>query len=152
VKLSNRARTTKSCQGDLISSTFKIYGEINRNRRRFCGTAAVTIAAAQFGLVGSANAETDKAKSASPSSSKPGTNTSFGPLKQVNAGLLKKLDDMKDFDPEEMRKLHHLKVKVDVVCEAGGLEEDYGFVEGVGKAFLDSGPEPRPALGEAFVF
>lgn len=39
-----------------------------------------------------------------------------------HADLMKKLDEMKEFDPEEMRKLHYLKLKVEVVCEAGDLK------------------------------
>jgi pimeloyl-ACP methyl ester carboxylesterase len=61
---------------------------INRQRRRFFGTAALTLAAAQVGLNGSAEAEPSKAKSPSARTIKPGTNNSFGPLKQIEAGLL----------------------------------------------------------------
>jgi hypothetical protein len=39
-----------------------------------------------------------------------------------HADLLKKLDEMKDFDPEEMKKLHLLKVKVEAVCEPADLK------------------------------
>jgi pimeloyl-ACP methyl ester carboxylesterase len=59
--------------------------EINRDRRHFFGVAAGTIAAAQFGVIGSANA---KAKPAQLAAIKPGTNTSFSSLKQIDAGLL----------------------------------------------------------------
>jgi pimeloyl-ACP methyl ester carboxylesterase len=62
--------------------------EINHSRRRFFGTAAMTLAAAQFALSGLAQAQSGKAKSASLPAIKPGTNTSFGPLKQIDAGLL----------------------------------------------------------------
>jgi pimeloyl-ACP methyl ester carboxylesterase len=61
---------------------------INQDRRRFFGTAALTIAAAQLTLTGSANAQPGKAKSAGLPAVKPGTNTSFNSLKQINAGLL----------------------------------------------------------------
>jgi pimeloyl-ACP methyl ester carboxylesterase len=57
---------------------------INHDRRRFFGTAAMTIAAAQFGMIGLAQAQSAKDAAAI----KPGTNTSFGPLKQIDAGLL----------------------------------------------------------------
>jgi hypothetical protein len=40
-----------------------------------------------------------------------------------HANLLKKLDEMKEFDPEEMKKLHYLKVKIEVVCEAADLKK-----------------------------
>jgi pimeloyl-ACP methyl ester carboxylesterase len=62
--------------------------EINRDRRRFFGTAAMTIAATQFALSGSADAQPMKTKSAEISRMKPGTHTSFGALKQIDAGLL----------------------------------------------------------------
>ena len=63
--------------------------EINRDRRRFLATAAITIAAAQFGMFDSAAAQSSKANPASVPTIKPGTNTSFGPLKQIDAGVLK---------------------------------------------------------------
>src|SRR5882757_3504085 len=62
--------------------------EINHQRRRFFGTAAVTVAAAQLGLIGTAQAEAGKAVAAPVKPIKPGTNTSFAPLKQVDAGVL----------------------------------------------------------------
>jgi hypothetical protein len=40
-----------------------------------------------------------------------------------HADLVKKLDEMKDFNPEEMKKLHYLKVKMEVVCEAADLKK-----------------------------
>ena len=61
---------------------------INHHRRRFLGTAAMTIAAAQLGMIGSANAQSSKAKPADLPTIKPGTNTSFGSLKQIDAGVL----------------------------------------------------------------
>ena len=60
--------------------------DINQPRRDFFAAAAATLAAAQFGDIGGANAQT-KAKPSLPAV-KPGTNTSFAPLKQIDAGLL----------------------------------------------------------------
>ncbi len=60
----------------------------NPLRRRFFGTAAATIAAAQFGMAGLAQAQSGSAKPANLPVIKPGTNTSFGPLKQIDAGVL----------------------------------------------------------------
>jgi pimeloyl-ACP methyl ester carboxylesterase len=60
--------------------------EINTPRRRFLGIAAMTIAAAELGMLRLANAASNPA-GAIPAI-KPGTNTAFGPLKQVNAGPL----------------------------------------------------------------
>ena len=51
--------------------------DINRPRRRLFGVAAVTIAAAQLGVIGAARAQSGD-----------GMNTSFAPLKQIDAGLL----------------------------------------------------------------
>src|SRR5262245_65159902 len=62
-----------------------MFAAINLDRRRFLATAAMTIAAAQLGIIGSAAAQSSKA---SVPAIKPGTNTSFGPLKQIDAGLL----------------------------------------------------------------
>ena len=61
---------------------------IDRQRRRFFGAAALTIAAAEFGMIGAAGAEASKAKSAGLRATKPGSHTSFGPLKQIDAGVL----------------------------------------------------------------
>ena len=60
-------------------------GDINYERRRFIGTAAMTIAAAQLGVFGSADAQASKAKPAGATTIKPGMNASFGPLKQIDA-------------------------------------------------------------------
>src|SRR5829696_7852919 len=62
--------------------------EINQNRRHFLCTVAMTIAAALFGMFGSAKAQSGKIKPADPSMIKPAANTSLGPLKQINAGVL----------------------------------------------------------------
>jgi pimeloyl-ACP methyl ester carboxylesterase len=63
----------------------RTFDDIDRHRRSFLGAAAITIAAAPFGLIGSAAAESTSAKLPT---LKPGTHTSFGPLKQIDAGLL----------------------------------------------------------------
>jgi pimeloyl-ACP methyl ester carboxylesterase len=59
--------------------------DINQPRRRLIGAAALAFAAAQFGMKGSAFAQTTPSRLPAV---KPGTNTSFGPLKQIDAGLL----------------------------------------------------------------
>ncbi len=55
------------------------------NRRRFLGMAALSVVAAKFGFIGSANAQSNNTAAAP---IKPGTNTSFASLKQIDAGLL----------------------------------------------------------------
>jgi pimeloyl-ACP methyl ester carboxylesterase len=62
--------------------------EINHDRRRFFGAVAMTIAAAQFGMISSAVAQTGTSKPPIVPPIKPGINKSFGPLKQIDAGLL----------------------------------------------------------------
>ena len=62
--------------------------DINRDRRRFFGTAAMTIAAAQLVMSGSAEAQSGNAKPVELPRIKPGTNTSFATLKQIDAGVL----------------------------------------------------------------
>ncbi len=62
--------------------------EINQNRRRFLGTAAMTIAAAQLGIISSTQGQSNEMKPAALPTTKPGTNTSFGSLKQIDAGVL----------------------------------------------------------------
>jgi pimeloyl-ACP methyl ester carboxylesterase len=64
---------------------FNTSQEINHDRRRFLGTATMTIAAAQFGMFGSVEAQSQKI---SILGMKPGSNTSFVALKQINAGVL----------------------------------------------------------------
>jgi pimeloyl-ACP methyl ester carboxylesterase len=66
----------------------KMSEEVDHDRRRFFAAAAMTVAAAQFGMVGSANAQAVKANPKELPAVKPGTNTSFGPLKQIDAGTL----------------------------------------------------------------
>src|SRR6202158_3254570 len=62
------------------------FEEINPHRRRFFGTVATAFAAAQLGLIGFANAQSGTAKPLP--AIKPGTNTSLGGLKQIDAGVL----------------------------------------------------------------
>jgi pimeloyl-ACP methyl ester carboxylesterase len=62
--------------------------KINYQRRRFLGTVAMTIATTQLSIFGSAIAQSSKTKPAVLSTTKPGTNTSFGSLKQIDAGVL----------------------------------------------------------------
>jgi pimeloyl-ACP methyl ester carboxylesterase len=57
---------------------------VNHHRRRLFGAAALTLAAAKLGFVRAANAQAGP----TPAAIKPGTNISFGPLKQVDAGVV----------------------------------------------------------------
>ncbi len=62
--------------------------EMSNDRRRFLRDAAITFAAAELVTIGSAKAFTTKKNPADVPAILPGANTSFGPLKQVDAGLL----------------------------------------------------------------
>ena len=61
---------------------------INHHRRGFLGVAALTIATAPFVTMSSAGAQSGTATPTALPAIRPGTNTSFGPLKQIDAGLL----------------------------------------------------------------
>lgn len=61
---------------------------INHHRRGFLGVAALTIATAPFVTMSSAGAQSGTARPTALPAIRPGTNTSFGPLKQIDAGLL----------------------------------------------------------------
>ena len=58
--------------------------EINHSRRRFLGSTAMTVAAAHFGIM----AQSDETAASSLPSIKPGMDTSFGAIKQIDAGVL----------------------------------------------------------------
>jgi pimeloyl-ACP methyl ester carboxylesterase len=65
--------------------TNKIVDAVNQDRRRFFGSAAMAVAATQLGMIGPAAAQRMEVKVPA---IKPGTNTSFGSLKQIDAGVL----------------------------------------------------------------
>ena len=62
--------------------------EIKSDRRRFLRHSVMTLAAAELGLSGSADARSGTINPADVPAAKRGTNTSFGPLKQIDAGVL----------------------------------------------------------------
>jgi pimeloyl-ACP methyl ester carboxylesterase len=62
--------------------------EIKYDRRRFLAIAAMSVAAAEFGMTGAADAQSSKPNPLATSESKPAKNISFGALKQIDAGVL----------------------------------------------------------------
>jgi pimeloyl-ACP methyl ester carboxylesterase len=62
--------------------------DINQYRRCFFGASAIALAAAHFGFVDPARAEDNDAKLPQAAAIKAGTNTSFAPIKQIDAGTL----------------------------------------------------------------
>jgi pimeloyl-ACP methyl ester carboxylesterase len=61
---------------------------LNYNRRRFLGAAAISFASAQFGIVGTVEAQANGQNPADRTPVKIQSNSSFGTLKQINAGVL----------------------------------------------------------------
>jgi alpha-beta hydrolase superfamily lysophospholipase len=61
---------------------------IHQDRRVFLRTAAISMVAAQFGTMAVTSAQSRNSRLASVAPIKPGTNTSFSSLRQVDAGLL----------------------------------------------------------------
>ncbi|MBW4638623.1 MAG: alpha/beta hydrolase [Gloeocapsa sp. UFS-A4-WI-NPMV-4B04] len=62
--------------------------KINRQRRRFLGIAAMTVATTQLDRFSSAIAQLSQTKPAVLPMMRSGTNTSFGPLRQIHTGVL----------------------------------------------------------------
>jgi pimeloyl-ACP methyl ester carboxylesterase len=70
-------------------STIKFPDDFSFQRRRqLFGVAAMTIAATQLGMASSAEARSVGKQAVDLPSIKPGRNTSFGPIKQIDAGVL----------------------------------------------------------------
>jgi hypothetical protein len=128
--------------------------ETNHDRRRFLGTAATTIAAAQLGMIGSAKAQSSKTKDLP--TIKPGTNTSFGSLKQIDAGLLNVgYAEAGPADGPAVILLHgwpydiHSYVDVAPLLASAGYRVIVPYVRGYGTTrFLSTGNVPEwPAVG-----
>ncbi len=62
--------------------------EIKYGRRRFLSTAAMTIAVANLTTVGAADAQSSPSNPLNLDQLTPGTNSSFGAIKQIDAGVL----------------------------------------------------------------
>jgi pimeloyl-ACP methyl ester carboxylesterase len=62
--------------------------ETQYGRRRFLSTAAITIAATQLGIFGSAKAQPEKVNSTGKAPFRSNANTSFDNIKQIKAGVL----------------------------------------------------------------
>ncbi len=62
--------------------------EIDRHRRRFFGTTAMAVVAAQLGISGNANGQAGKAQPQAVAAAKPGPTKSFGPLRQIATDVL----------------------------------------------------------------
>jgi pimeloyl-ACP methyl ester carboxylesterase len=130
--------------------TTKISEVINHRRRRFFGIAGLTVAAAQLGLTGFAGAQPRKAKSAGVPAVKPGTNTSFGSLKQIDAGLLNVgYAEAGPADGPAVILLHgwpydiHSYVDVAPLLASAGYRVIVPYLRGYGTTRFLSGETPR---------
>src|SRR5438874_11257497 len=120
---------------------------INHHRRRFLGTAATSIAAASLGVIRPARAQSSKTRQANVPPTKPGSHTSFGPIKQIDAGLLNVgYADVGRADGRVVILLHgwpydiHSFVDVAPVLAAAGYRVIVPYLRGYGPTrFLSSG-------------
>ena len=107
-------------------------------------------------MIGSANAQSGKAKPAELPAIKPGTNTSFGPLKQIDAGVLNVgYAEAGPADGPAVILLHgwpydiHSFVDVAPLLASAGYRVIVPYLRGYGTTrFLSSDDVPqRPAVG-----
>jgi len=117
--------------------------QIDHPRRRFFGAAAVSAAAVQLGLTRSAPAQT---KSSTVPAIKPGTNTSFGLLKQIDAGVLVGYAEVGPANGSPVTLLHgwpydiYSFVDVAPVLASAGYRVIVPFIRGYGATqFLSDG-------------
>lgn len=68
--------------------TTEMSEEVDHHRRGLLRAAALTITATELGMIGAANSQPIKAKATRLPTIKPGTNTSFPSLKQIDAAVL----------------------------------------------------------------
>ncbi|WP_268800877.1 alpha/beta fold hydrolase [Pseudomonas huanghezhanensis] len=61
---------------------------INQHRRRFLATATIAVAALELGMTGEASAKVASTASTETPTIKPGSHTTLGDIKQIDAGLL----------------------------------------------------------------
>jgi hypothetical protein len=110
---------------------------VSHDRRRFLGAAVMTLASARLGLLGSAT-------------TKPGTNPSFGPLKQIDAGLLSvEYAEAGPADGRPVMLLHgwpydiHSYADVAPALAARGYRAIVPFLRGYGSTRFRSGETVR---------
>ena len=113
--------------------TTKTPDEIDHGRRYFFGSAATTIAAARLAMNSSADAQTSETNSTRSLSMQSGRNTSFAPLKQIDAGFLNV--GYAEAGPADGPA---------VVLPHGWPYDIYSFVDVVPPAGLDRLPGDRP--------
>jgi pimeloyl-ACP methyl ester carboxylesterase len=78
----------KQTQEDSPMNSNETCGAIKYDRRRFFGLAVMCVAGSEFVTIGTSNAQSSKETSTELPAIKPGTNTSFASMKQIDAGVL----------------------------------------------------------------
>jgi len=123
-------------------------GKIDHHRRRFFSTAAMSFAAVQLGMAGSARAQVAKPKQLPAIT--PGTNTSLGSLKQINAGPLSVgYTDLGPADGAPVMLLHgwpydiHSFVDVAPLLAQAGYHVIVPYVRGYGTTRFLASDTPR---------
>jgi pimeloyl-ACP methyl ester carboxylesterase len=123
----------------------KTRDEIDQYRRRFVGAAAIA-AATRFGMIDSAAAQTSETKGARLPVVKAATNTSFGAIRQIDAGILNVgYADLGPSDGTPVILLHgwpydiHTYVDVAPLLAASGYRAIVPYLRGYGTTrFLSS--------------
>jgi pimeloyl-ACP methyl ester carboxylesterase len=124
--------------------------DISWDRRRFLGTVAMTMAAVQFGFIGAAKAQSSTTTPADRPTMKPGTTTSFGALKQIDAGVLNVgYAEAGPVDGPAVILLHgwpydiHTYVDVAPLLESAGYRVIVPYLRGYGTTRFLSTATPR---------
>src|SRR5262249_54941002 len=77
-----------NCRIKATARRIEMSDKLSSPTRRGLLAGAVTVAAAELAMIGSANSQPNKTKRADLPNIRPGANTSFAPLKQIEAGVL----------------------------------------------------------------
>ncbi len=124
--------------------------DINEDRRRFFGAAAMTFAAAQLGMMRSAEAQADERRSAPLAAIRPGAKASFAALKQIDAGVLNVgYAEAGPADGPAILFLHgwpydiHSFVDVTLVLASAGYHVIVPYLRGYGSTRFLSSETPR---------
>ena len=135
-------------------------GKINHDRRRFLGAtgaAALGIGAAQIATIGAAKAQTGGARAVGQTASGAATNTSFGPVKQIDAGVLNVgYVEAGPADGQPVILMHgfpydiHSYVEVTPLLAAEGYRVIVPYFRGYGTTTFRSADTPRNVDQAAF--
>jgi pimeloyl-ACP methyl ester carboxylesterase len=123
---------------------------VHQSRRHFIRNAAIVTAAAQFGMMRAADAQIGEARPAHPPAANPGANTSFGPLKQIDAGVLNVgYAEAGPADGRPVLLLHgwrydiHSYVDVVPILASAGYRVIVPYLRGYGPTRIRSAETPR---------